>query len=145
MKFTNIVFKPRFAPHFAPHFAPKINIWKMLQRGSAKGDHMGLLRPVKQTIQNGMCVLGGVGLGAGLMYIFDPERGRRRRAAVRDECVRLVHEAGDVVDKGLRDINNRVAGKAIEFVSLLAPENVSDDVLVNGQKLPAGSYKLPVE
>ena len=31
-----------------------------------------------------LLLLGGIGLGAGLMYIFDPDRGRRRRATARD-------------------------------------------------------------
>src|SRR4051812_35769009 len=33
-----------------------------------------------------------VGLGAGLMYFLDPDRGRRRRALVRDQFIHALHE-----------------------------------------------------
>ena len=38
---------------------------------------------------NQLCLLGGLGAGAGLMYIFDPVQGRRRRALLRDQGVRF--------------------------------------------------------
>ena len=34
-----------------------------------------------------LSLLGGVGLGAGLMYLLDPDGGRRRRALARDKAV----------------------------------------------------------
>ena len=82
-----VIFKPRFAPYFAPVFAPKL--WfapkKTAQIGNAhKENIMGLLKSFQQQAKQGMCVLSGLGLGAGLMYVFDPERGRRRRAMARD-------------------------------------------------------------
>jgi hypothetical protein len=38
-------------------------------------------------MNEGLILVGGVGLGAGLMYFFDPESGRRRRALVSDQLV----------------------------------------------------------
>ena len=35
-------------------------------------------------MRNVMTLMGGVALGAGVMYLMDPERGERRRAGLRD-------------------------------------------------------------
>ena len=43
-------------------------------------------------------LLGGIGLGAGLMYFLDPQQGRRRRALVRDQFTHLSREACDAAD-----------------------------------------------
>ncbi len=34
-----------------------------------------------------LSLLGGIGLGAALMYMVDPDRGKRRRALVRDKLL----------------------------------------------------------
>ena len=58
----------------------------------------------------GLWILASFGLGAGLMYFFDPQAGRRRRALVRDQydhmCRRL-EEAQRVV---VRDASHRAIG-----------------------------------
>ena len=46
--------------------------------------------------------LGGLGLGVGLMFLFDPVRGARRRSLIRDQAVRGVHDMEDAADKSLR-------------------------------------------
>jgi len=40
--------------------------------------------PAKGAMHPGLLLLGGFGVGAGLMYLFDPLHGRRRRALLRD-------------------------------------------------------------
>ena len=57
-------------------------------------------------------LIGGIGLGAGMMYAFDPARGRRRRALARDKATHLWHAERDVVEKGMRDIRHRAEGAA---------------------------------
>ncbi len=99
---------------------------------------MGVFTPVKRGIENGICVLGGVGLGAGLMYILDPDRGRRRRAATRDGLTKLLHDTGDALDKGLRDLNNRVSGTVVEAVSMLLPQMATDEVLAGRVRAALG-------
>lgn len=37
-------------------------------------------------------LINGVVLGAGLMYLLDPDRGARRRSVRRDQVVHLLHE-----------------------------------------------------
>lgn len=59
-------------------------------------------------------LIGGLLLGAGLMYYLDPDRGRRRRALVRDQVTHLTHSADDAVDAAARDMRNRAIGVAAE-------------------------------
>ncbi|HEV2763872.1 MAG TPA: hypothetical protein VGV38_12900 [Pyrinomonadaceae bacterium] len=59
-------------------------------------------------------LLTGVTLGAGLMYLFDPERGRRRRALLRDKCVSLSNQTGDTLGRTARHLSNRAQGVAAE-------------------------------
>ena len=72
-------------------------------------------------------------LGAGLMYYLDPDRGRRRRALVRDQLIHYQHQLDDVVeqvDKYARHLNNRLTGLQHQAADLRAHEPVSDEVLV---------------
>lgn len=81
------------------------------------------------TIRAGAMLLGGLGLGAALMYVLDPERGKRRRALVRDKAVRTTRKAGDLLGARSRDWKNRAKGIAAEVTSLARKEEVSDPVL----------------
>jgi hypothetical protein len=57
----------------------------------------------------------GAGLGAGLMFLFDPDRGVRRRSLVRDKVIRARHKTRDVVNATRRDFGNRMEGVAAEL------------------------------
>jgi hypothetical protein len=59
-------------------------------------------------------LLVGICLGAGLMYLLDPDRGRRRRALLRDKFVGLSNDVGDAVSKTARDLRNRAQGVVAE-------------------------------
>jgi osmotically-inducible protein OsmY len=74
-------------------------------------------------------IVGGLGLGAGLIYLFDPRSGRRRRAVVRDQARHLWRASGKTVEKTSRDLGNRARGLVASLQS--AGEDVSDDVLVD--------------
>jgi hypothetical protein len=65
-------------------------------------------------------LLAGAGLGAGLMYLLDPDLGRRRRAIARDKAVRLAHETQDTAEVVARDMQNRAQGLASGDLSVLA-------------------------
>ena len=43
------------------------------------------------------------GAGALLMYLLDPQQGRRRRALVRDQAVRLAHRGSELADAAADD------------------------------------------
>ena len=64
-------------------------------------------------------LLVGAGLGAGLMYLFDPELGRRRRTVARDRAVRLAHKTRDAAEEVARDARNKARGLAAGDLSVL--------------------------
>ncbi|HLV81785.1 MAG TPA: SRPBCC family protein [Chthonomonadaceae bacterium] len=74
--------------------------------------------------------LKGLGLGAGIMYFSDPDRGRRRRALVRDQAVATINDLGDLVDKASRDMSNRACGLMAEMQAMWTNEPVSDATLI---------------
>lgn len=71
----------------------------------------------------------GAATGASLTYLFDPARGRRRRALMRDQGVRLEHRSVDAADTVRRDLRNRARGICIDARKRLTPMFVTDDVL----------------
>jgi hypothetical protein len=71
----------------------------------------------------------GACLGAGLMYVMDPERGRRRRAMLRDGARHAAGVTLDALDKKARDVRNRARGLLAEAGSRFRCEAVTDDVL----------------
>lgn len=76
--------------------------------------------------------LGGMGIGAGLMYLLDPDKGRRRRALVRDAADHAVRVTDRAIGKTTRDFENRVHGVAAELGGLFHREEchgLDDQVL----------------
>jgi hypothetical protein len=78
----------------------------------------------------GLGVASTAGLGAGLMFLLDPDMGARRRAILRDKLISLSRLAAWAADKTSRDLKNRVYGTIASTKSRFADEDVSDDVLV---------------
>ena len=77
-------------------------------------------------------VLGGLGAGAALMYFFDPDRGRRRRALVRDRvasAARAPLDAREAIGRLSRDVRNRSYGVVAEARNRLRRDEVSDPQL----------------
>ncbi len=54
----------------------------------------------------------GLALGAGTMFLLDPDRGVRRRALVRDKAARAANKTTDGLDALTRDVANRARGAA---------------------------------
>jgi BON domain len=84
--------------------------------------------------------LGSALFGAAAMYLFDPDRGKRRRALVRDQFVKAVCNVRDVFDAASRDFVNRGAGLVGETRSLLNRDAPIDDVLVERVRAKIGRY-----
>jgi uncharacterized membrane protein len=90
---------------------------------------MDLLTPIEQKINRGIATVGFIGLGAGLMYVLDPDRGRRRRALVRDKARLFLHDTEDSLDIGMRDLANRARGVVSELTASFRSHVCDDDVL----------------
>ncbi len=68
----------------------------------------------------------GAALGAGAMFLLDPDRGRRRRALVRDKAVWGAHKTADGVDALSRDVANRARGVAAEVQARFSGDETAD-------------------
>ena len=82
--------------------------------------------------------LAGAGLGAGLMYLCDPERGHRRRTPLRDQARHSMGKANKAAMLAARDAANRLYGNLAEAASSLWHKQVSDEVLEERSALQTG-------
>jgi len=82
-------------------------------------------------VKAGAGLMLAAGVGAGLMYFFDPNRGRARRAMARDKAVKIYHEGVEETERVIEDLENRATGLAHEAEALLhSTEPVDDETLV---------------
>lgn len=54
--------------------------------------------------------LGAFGLGAAVMYVFDPQQGRRRRAMARDQLAHAQRRIGDSASATYQHLRSRAYG-----------------------------------
>jgi len=80
-------------------------------------------------MNTGLKYLSAAGLGAGLMYLVDPNRGKRRRALIANKITHAAKVAGDATGKTGRDLRNHLHGLVAEIESLFQSAEVSDGVL----------------
>jgi uncharacterized membrane protein len=85
-----------------------------------------------------LTLLTGVGLGVGLMYLADPGRGARRRAAVRDTAVHALHRGGHAAGTTGRDLRNRTRGLWAKARSRFRRDDVDDARLVDRVRAELG-------
>jgi CBS domain-containing protein/osmotically-inducible protein OsmY len=71
-----------------------------------------------------------LGVGAGLMYLYDPNRGRTRRAVARSKASGWYSASGQALSRTTEDIKNRATGMVANTKSWLSSEPVDDDKLV---------------
>ena len=62
----------------------------------------------------------GVGVGALIMYMLDPEQGRRRRALARDQVTSFVTDAEKRIEAKARHLSNRARGVVAEARSTVS-------------------------
>ena len=74
-------------------------------------------------------LLGGIGVGSLLSYLFDPSRGRQRRARTRDKAVHALHEGPREAQRLQIMLTNRARGLACRLRAALLDEPASDEVI----------------
>jgi len=80
-------------------------------------------------MDNRLELIAGVGLGAALMYILDPDRGNRRRAQMRDKVVSSISKTGDAIGTTSRDVTYRTRGLVAQLTSAFSSGEASDEVI----------------
>ncbi len=74
-------------------------------------------------------LLTGVIVGAGAMYLLDPDRGARRRSLLRDQGIHVGHKLGDGLAATARDTRNRTLGVRAQFRQRFSRQQPDDEVL----------------
>jgi uncharacterized membrane protein len=93
-------------------------------------------------------VISTLGLGALLMYVLDPQIGRRRRAQAKNKLIRYGRKTAEAIDITARDLKNRALGLAAETRSLVSQKPASDHALaqhVRASFAPLVSHPSSIE
>jgi uncharacterized membrane protein/CBS domain-containing protein/uncharacterized protein YwbE len=80
-------------------------------------------------MKKSVSLLGALGVGAGLMYLLDPDKGKRRRAGLRDRAVRLSNEASRQINKKGANLRNQFQGVWFEAERIFENETPTDEQL----------------
>ena len=68
-----------------------------------------------------LALLAGLGAGAAIMYLFDPQGGGRRRALIRDKATKINRQTREAIEGRAKDLSNRAQGVAHELKSAITP------------------------
>lgn len=71
---------------------------------------------------------GGAAFGAAAMYVLDPDRGKRRRAIVRDRADALVADTRHALRAATRDAAHRFGGMQVRVRRFLTNAPIPDDL-----------------
>jgi hypothetical protein len=82
-------------------------------------------------MNRGLSFVGGVGIGTAVMYLLDPDRGKRRRALLRDKLVLAQRKTGECIEVTARDVSNRARGIATSIQSRFRSDDADDAVLID--------------
>jgi hypothetical protein len=87
-----------------------------------------------------IAMLTGAGFGAGIMYMLDPDLGRRRRALVKDQFATLPNTVQQAASLTARDLKNRSIGFVNEARGRLFDDQPSNKVLVDRVRSKLGFF-----
>jgi hypothetical protein len=89
-------------------------------------------------MNTGLTFGAGLGIGTIVMYVLDPDRGKRRRALLRDKCVSATRKAANALEVTARDLANRSQGIATSIQSRFTSAETDDAVLVDRARSKLG-------
>lgn len=89
---------------------------------------------------NAFTLLAGIGIGALLMYFFDPDRGTRRRHTASDQTARSLRKVARRLRDRAESTRNHVRGAAAELRARRRNEMVDDDRLVARVRAELGHH-----
>ena len=69
-----------------------------------------------------IAILSGLGAGAALMYLFDPNEGNRRRSLIRDKATSMNNKTQTAIGGRVRDLSNRAKGLLHESKSAISAD-----------------------
>ena len=96
---------------------------------SSVGSRMFGRRRAEAGMSPGMRACATLGAGAGLMYLFDPDRGACRRARLKDKAAHVINKTSAAAGSVSRDLSNRVCGLAAQAGSVFKSGDADDDTL----------------
>jgi len=80
------------------------------------------------------------GISASIMYLFDPDLGKRRRSILRDKMIHARNKLRRAADISLRDMKHRLYGTYCELRANLRGRDTSDGVVVDRIRSKIGRY-----
>jgi hypothetical protein len=89
-----------------------------------------------------LLLIGAAAFGGAAMYYFDPDKGRRRRALVRDQAVKARSDVRHFVDDGTRDLKSRGVAATGRVKSIITRRKGTDEVLAERVRSKMGRHVL---
>jgi hypothetical protein len=89
-------------------------------------------------VKNLLGIIGGAAVGAGVLYLVDPNAGKRRRAILRDGIIHLRKVLTRSASIASRDTSNRMKGIVEEARKLVNREEVDDAKLLDRVRAAVG-------
>ncbi|HLE62156.1 MAG TPA: BON domain-containing protein [Pyrinomonadaceae bacterium] len=89
-------------------------------------------------MNKGLSLCAALGIGSGAMYLLDPDRGKRRRALLRDKIVWATRKTGEGIETTAHDFSNRARGLAASVQSRFRADEVSNATLVERVRAKIG-------
>jgi len=87
-----------------------------------------------------LLLIGAAALGGAAMYYYDPDKGRRRRALVRDKAVKAASNMKHFVDDGTQDLKHRKSAVTGRIKSFINRRKGTDDVLAERVRSKMGRH-----
>ncbi len=94
----------------------------------------------RERFEHTVTLLSGMAIGAGLMYVLDPNRGRARRAQAGQRLIHFGRVLGRQTGRQARNLAHQVYGSVAELAAIVRDRSrtIPDDVLVERVRAQLG-------